>query len=37
MVYGDLVCCGCKCFYYEVVNWNFYDVEEKWVVWSCFE
>ena len=27
--YGDEVCRGCKRFYFEVINWNKYDENEK--------
>ena len=30
-VYGDLVCRGCKRFHHEVIQWNGYNEEEKYV------
>ncbi|MEL0243196.1 MAG: DUF1289 domain-containing protein [Gammaproteobacteria bacterium] len=32
--YGDEVCRGCKRFYFEVINWNKYDEDEKDAIWT---
>ena len=35
--YGDEVCRGCKRFYFEVINWNKYDKDEKVAIWTRLE
>ena len=35
--YGDEVCRGCKRFYFEVINWNKYDEDEKDAIWTRLE
>ena len=35
--YGDEVCRGCKRFYFEVINWNKYDEDEKDAIWKRLE
>ena len=35
--YGDEVCRGCKRFYFEVINWNKYDEDEKVAIWTRLE
>ena len=35
--YGDEVCRGCKRFYFEVINWNKYDEDEKDSIWTRLE
>ena len=35
--YGDEVCRGCKRFYFEVINWNKYDEDEKDAIWMRLE
>ena len=35
--YGDEICRGCKRFYFEVINWNKYDEDEKVAIWTRLE
>ncbi len=36
-VYGDIVCRGCKRFDHEVVDWNRYSPQQKYMVWRRLE